>query len=147
MTKYQEMAKELVKQTRAQVLLTKTSFTTIAESLGVVRQTVSNNLDRDDISLSMFLARTGRIRRQPVKGHRCRARRQGGGVMEQFIETLPHTAALFALSIGFLIVPAGVGFLLRYFSDEHPIIYWIVILAILFLEVNFMISLTAKTVA
>ena len=70
--------------------------------------------------------------------------------MEQFIETLPHTAALFALpglSIGFLIVPAGVGFLLRYFSDEHPIIYWIVILAILFLEVNFMISLTAKTVA
>ena len=67
--------------------------------------------------------------------------------MEQFIETLPHPAALFALSIGFLIVPAGVGFLLRYFSDEHPIIYWIVILAILFLEVNFMISLTAKTVA
>lgn len=37
MTKYQEMAKELVKQTRAQVLLTKTNFTTIAESLGVVR--------------------------------------------------------------------------------------------------------------
>lgn len=56
MTKYQEMAKELVKQTRAQVLLTKTNFTTIAESLGVVRQTVSNNLDRDDIPLSMFLA-------------------------------------------------------------------------------------------
>lgn len=56
MTKYQEMAKELVKQTRAQVLLTKTNFTTIAESLDVVRQTVSNNLDRDDIPLSMFLA-------------------------------------------------------------------------------------------
>ncbi|MFQ7492952.1 MAG: hypothetical protein ACLRL4_04420 [Bifidobacterium bifidum] len=39
------------------------------------------------------------------------------------------------------------GSYFRYFSDEHPIIYWIVILAILFLEVNFMISLTAKTVA
>lgn len=54
--KYERMASRIVNETRTQVLTTKTNFTTIAESLGIVRQTVSKRLDGDDMMLSMFLA-------------------------------------------------------------------------------------------
>ncbi|KAA8825148.1 hypothetical protein EMO92_06935 [Bifidobacterium reuteri] len=55
-SKYERMASHIVRATRDQVLTTKTNFTTIAESLGLVRQTVSKRLDSDDLPLSMFLA-------------------------------------------------------------------------------------------
>lgn len=55
-SKYERMASHIVRATRDQVLTTKTNFTTIAENLGIVRQTVSKRLDGDDLPLSMFLA-------------------------------------------------------------------------------------------
>lgn len=55
-SKYEHMASGIVRSTRDRVLTTKTNFTTIAESLGLARQTVSKRLDGDDLPLSMFLA-------------------------------------------------------------------------------------------
>lgn len=55
-SKYERMASHIVRATRDQVLTTKTNFTTIAEALGLARQTVSKRLDGDDLPLSMFLA-------------------------------------------------------------------------------------------
>ena len=55
-SEYERMAASIVRNTRDQVLTTKTNFTTIAETLGMARQTVSKRLDGDDIPLSMFLA-------------------------------------------------------------------------------------------
>lgn len=56
MTDYQRIAKELVRQTRDQVMLTQTHKTTIGKAAGVTRQTVSKKLGRDDMPLSLFLA-------------------------------------------------------------------------------------------
>ncbi|NEG56162.1 hypothetical protein [Bifidobacterium platyrrhinorum] len=53
---YERLAAGVAAATRNQVLTTKTQFTTIADSLGIARQTVSNRLERPDMTLSMFLA-------------------------------------------------------------------------------------------
>lgn len=55
-SRYERLASSVVRATRDQVLTTKTNFTTIAEALGLARQTVSKRLDGEDIPLSMFLA-------------------------------------------------------------------------------------------
>lgn len=54
------------------------------------------------------------------------------------------TAAAFACAMVFLAIPAGVAWLLRFFSDDHPILFWIVMALVLFLEFNFMVSLESK---
>ena len=61
-----------------------------------------------------------------------------------FLETMPVTAAAFACAMVFLAIPAGVAWLLRFFSDDHPILFWIVIALVLSLEFNFMVSLESK---
>lgn len=54
------------------------------------------------------------------------------------------TAAAFACAMVFLAIPAGVAWLLRFFSDDHPILFWIVMALVLVLEFNFMVSLESK---
>lgn len=54
--RYTDLAARIVRKTRTQVLTTKTNFTTIADKLGISRQTVSRKLDDDDMKLSFFLA-------------------------------------------------------------------------------------------
>lgn len=62
-------------------------------------------------------------------------------MIEKYIETLPFTASVFVVALAIVAVLAAAFFLLMSLSDDHPIVFVIVMVVITFLVFNFLLSL------